>query len=1126
MARDIKTCVSSSRCAYHVFLSFRGADTRTNFTDHLYHALEREGVHTYRDDEEIVRGGAIKLELEKAINQSKVSVIVISENYASSSWCLDELVMIMEKRRTAKHIVLPVFYRVDPHDVRRQMGSFAKAFAELESENEKYKIEKWRAALKEVANLAGMNSNNRHEADFIHDIVKEVQKKLERLILNVPTYIVGRYSITVRINNWLNDGSKQAGIGIIYGIGGIGKTTLAKTVYNQNIERFDGGSFLADIRDAAKETSSLIRIQKQLLSDILKRPVEVQSVIGGIQKIRDVIHCRKVLVILDDVDEQKQLEQIFGSQHQLCPGSKIIITTRYKNMLSTLRSHEVSEFEVEGLGTKDSMKLFSWHAFGKDHPIEDLLECSKQIVDHCGGPPLALEVLGASLFDKTSVDVWENMLKKLKAIPNRKIQDVLRVSYDSLSDDDVQSIFLDIACFFVEEEYNDYMVEILDGCGHYSRIGIENLVERCMLNIHGGRLSMHNLIRDMGREIVRQESLHDLGKRSRIWNHNEAYALLKERSGTKRVIGITLDFSWLKADESGEHPLGKRRRIWNDMEESALLKERTSTKRMKGISTLVFSWLKADKSGEITRNVDADTFTGLQNVKLLKLNYGNLIGNHKNFPKNLIWLCWHGFPMKCIPPDFCLQKVVSLDVSYSKIKRLWEGAMSLPSLKFLYASHCHQLVTIPNFSGTPFLKSLIMEDCTKLVMLDAFVGRLERLEILNLNYCKNLKKLPWNINVLRSLQELHLSGCSALDLDGFGSNQFSSIYRISEGTLRPSLNTVRYTYSKIRSWMSPKTSPLGLFPSSLTHLTLQNCNLSDDDISLGLFTLCSLKHLDLSGNPFCSIPIDISNLTKLGRLVLDKCSRLKVIQKLPSSLKVLELRDCTSVEKILGCDEMHISKISSDLHQFLSSQFRNTVSLVEVEGRLKLDLIGNVDPQVIESLGLYRSESLEGMKVNLKSFGDGTYIYSTPFKVLYEFNICSIFLPVSKVPNCYNIHEGTTMSFVVPSKPGFKIRALNLCKFLYQVPSNLYTVRFEIFNETKRIRWQYWALYKGFNEDENGTIIWLSYWNIGDKHIDAGDHIRIYNYLDACTNRLSGWKLELAEKEEEKLLRDSHSSDV
>ncbi|XP_071722997.1 disease resistance protein RUN1-like [Rutidosis leptorrhynchoides] len=1019
MAATARDDISSSRCAYHVFLSFRGTDTRTNFTDHLYHALKREGVHTYRDDEEIGRGEPIKGELEKAIKQSKVFVIVISENYASSSWCLEELVRILEKQRATKNTVLPVFYRVDPADVRWQQGTFERAFAKHEKrlEDEKDKIDKWRAALKEVADLSGMDSNNRHEADFIQDIVREVQKKLERQKLNAPTHIVGRISITVHINNWLNDGSKQAGIAIIYGIGGIGKTTLAKTVYNQNIERFDGGSFLADIRDAAKETSSLIRIQKQLLSDILKRQVEVHSVDGGIQKIRDVIHCRKVLVILDDVDEQKQLEQIFGSQHQLCPGSKIIITTRYKIMLSTLRSHEVSEFEVEGLGAEDSMKLFSWNAFGQDHPIEDFSSCSERVVYHCGGLPLALKVLGASLSNK-NIDVWESALQKLKEIPDKETHDVLKISYDSLSDDHDKSIFLDIACFYVEEEYNDHMVEILDGCGYYSKIGIENLVERCLLRIDGGWLSMHNLIRDMGREIVRQESLHDLGKRSRIWNDKESYALLKERSGTKR------------------HPLGKRRRIWNDMEESALLKERT-----------------ADKSGEVTRNVDADTFTGLQNVKLLMLNYGNLIGNHKNFPKNLIWLCWHGFPMKCIPPDFCLEKVVSLDVSYSKIKRLWEGAMSLPSLKFLYASHCHQLVTIPNFSGTPFLKSLIMEDCTKLVTLDAFVGRLDRLEILNLNCCKNLKKLPWNINVLKSLQELHLSGCSALvelpealakmeslkvlDLDGFGSNQFSpsdrnsegvlslslntfrSTYsnirfgsnqfspsdRNSEGVLSLSLNTFRSTYSNIRSWLSPRKNPLDLFPSSLTHLTLRNCNLSDDDISLGLFSLGSLKLLNLSDNPFCSIPADISNLTKLKELVLDNCTRLKVIQKLPSSLKVLELRECTSVEKIPNFMKQYQYR-DPDLFQ---SDLYNTVSLVEIEGRFKLDTIGHVDSHVIESLGLYRSECLERMKV------------------MYEFNICNIFLPmISKVPNCYTIHEGNSMSFVVPSKPDFKIRALNI----------------------------------------------------------------------------------------------------
>jgi deoxyribodipyrimidine photolyase len=146
-----------SYCKYQVFLSFRGEDTRKNFTDHLYKALVDAGFHTFRDDDEIRRGKNIELELQKAIQQSKIAIIVFYKNYAWSRWCLDELVMITERKRNADCIVFPVFYHVDPSEVRNQTGSFAAAFVEHEKhyKEEMERVNGWRIALKEVANLAG-----------------------------------------------------------------------------------------------------------------------------------------------------------------------------------------------------------------------------------------------------------------------------------------------------------------------------------------------------------------------------------------------------------------------------------------------------------------------------------------------------------------------------------------------------------------------------------------------------------------------------------------------------------------------------------------------------------------------------------------------------------------------------------------------------------------------------------------------------------------------------------------------------------------------------------------------------------------------------------------------------------
>ena len=149
---------------YDVFLSFRGEDTRRTFTDHLYAALNNAGFLTFRDDDELERGEDIKPGLQKAIRLSRTSVVVFSKCYASSKWCLDELVMILERKRTTSdHVVLPVFYDVDPSHVRKQTGSIGKAFARHEKTQLPNTVKRWREALAEVADLAGMVLPN--EAD-------------------------------------------------------------------------------------------------------------------------------------------------------------------------------------------------------------------------------------------------------------------------------------------------------------------------------------------------------------------------------------------------------------------------------------------------------------------------------------------------------------------------------------------------------------------------------------------------------------------------------------------------------------------------------------------------------------------------------------------------------------------------------------------------------------------------------------------------------------------------------------------------------------------------------------------------------------------------------------------------
>ncbi|PNX62609.1 disease resistance protein (TIR-NBS-LRR class), partial [Trifolium pratense] len=140
---------------YEVFLSFRGEDTRASFTSHLYASLQNNGIIVFKDDDSLQRGDHISTSLLEAIEQSKIAVIVFSKNYSDSGWCLNELVKIIECHRTIGQTLLPVFYDVDPSEVRHQTGEFGKAFSLLSRISKKKDILKWRDALREAASLAG-----------------------------------------------------------------------------------------------------------------------------------------------------------------------------------------------------------------------------------------------------------------------------------------------------------------------------------------------------------------------------------------------------------------------------------------------------------------------------------------------------------------------------------------------------------------------------------------------------------------------------------------------------------------------------------------------------------------------------------------------------------------------------------------------------------------------------------------------------------------------------------------------------------------------------------------------------------------------------------------------------------
>ncbi|XP_038709854.1 disease resistance protein RPV1-like [Tripterygium wilfordii] len=1097
---------STTRFSYHVFLSFRGEETRKNFTDHLYTALVQRGIHVFRDDDEIDRGENIQSALYEAIQGSKAAIIVFSKDYASSRWCLDELVMIMERRRTVGLIVLPVFYHVNPSHVRKQTGSFRKAFVghEKRFKDQRERVEHWRAALREAADLGGMVLENQHESQFIEQIVKEVERKVNRTVLNVRSHLVGMDARVKYINSWLQDGSDEVGVATIFGIGGIGKTTIAKTVFNQNLERFNGGSFLSDVKGTLKESKGLVRLQRQLLKDMIKgKEKRIHSGDEGIYEIKKVISYKKVLIVLDDVDDLDEVHALIGEWEELSPGSKIILTTRFESLIPP---HKVfRKFEVHKMNYSESLQLFSWHAFGKDHPIEGYLTNSKSVVDQCGGLPLALQVLGSSLSGK-SIEVWESKLQKLKALPDGKIQPILRVSYESLEDDHDRNLFLDIACFFVGKD-KDYVVKILDGCDFYSAWGIQSLIDRCLLTVDKrNKLMMHQLIQDMGRGITREESPMDPGKRSRVWHYKDALNILRENTGTETVRGFALSLPSVMENEHGKKipPFsGFKRNRDDDYVDKCNLshQENCSKRRRLGFLTFTLGSTSRAYSFPCSDEVNLKTvaIARMQRLKLLQLNHVKLDGGYEDFPKSLVWLCWRGFPFESMPKNFNLERLVVLDMRNSCLKQVWKGIKPLVGLKILNLSHSHGLIRTPNFTGLPSLERLLLKFCVNLIKVDESIRDLTRLFLLNLKGCRNMKRLPRNITMLKSLEELVLSGCSSLEqlpedlqkmkslrvflANGTCMNGLRSTLRDGK---RLNLLSTSSWHSIFWSWVSPRQGSqlpsfsLALLPPCLVSLSLADCNISDNHIPNDLNTgLPFLQNLNLSGNPLLSLPESIKSLTMLKSLQLNQCNMLRSLPVLPTSLKAFRARDCTSLERIAYLP--HMLPLSLDLVGCLQ--------VVEVHNFFKLEPVTNNNSKVINSMGLSNLEDLCSTEVKIYNVM-AQRKRKIPLQVLYEFGISSIFFPGNEVPSWFNYQsEGSSISFEVSPPLGHKIQALNLCvvyakgKRRNQEDTDEHTAR--ISAKSKGCIRVYSPTFYGIPELSQ-RMIWLSHWE-SMKQLKAGN---------------------------------------
>ena len=344
--------------------------------------------------------------------------------------------------------------------------------------------------------------------------------------LPIAKYLVGVNSRAEAIELLLDMKSNGVFMVGIHGLGGVGKTTISIAVYNKIVDRFERSCFLENVREKSKTDAGIIQLQETLLSKILRSIVKVNSVREGITMIEERLRNKKVLLILDDVDQSKEIENLLGYCNWFALGSRVIVTTRDKQVLANLgRDARIKIYEVPKLDPSEACVLFNMYAFGKNEPKQEYSNLAEHIITSADGLPLALEIMGSDLYNK-SIDDWACASKKYKKIPHEKILDKLMISYSGLGEEE-KDIFLDIACFF-KGFYKDEVVNILDACELFPNLGIRKLIDKCLITIdEEGILCMHDLLQQMGREIVQRES-KEFENRSRIWRYEDAYKLLTE----------------------------------------------------------------------------------------------------------------------------------------------------------------------------------------------------------------------------------------------------------------------------------------------------------------------------------------------------------------------------------------------------------------------------------------------------------------------------------------------------------------------------------------------------------------------------------------------------------------------
>nr|KYP43254.1 TMV resistance protein N [Cajanus cajan] len=689
-------------------------------------------------------------------------------------------------KQQLKQTVFPVFYDVDPSDLRSQCGVYQNDFDLHRRKKFKHdpdKIRRWERAMTDLANSVGWDVRNKPESEEIESIVQAVIKKLGHKFSSFASDLIGIQSRVQTLENILRLSLKNDDVLLlgIWGMGGIGKTTQAAVLYDKISHKFDACCFIENVSKIYRDGGHTA-IQKQILRQTLQeKNLEMYSPfeISGI--VRNRLHNIKVLIVLDDVDQIEQLQELAINPKFLFKGSRVIVTTKDEHILKPHGNRVLHKVSL--LNENEARELFFRKAFKNEDQSSSCVELIPEVLKYVQCLPLAIKVMGSFLCTRDAIQ-WRDALDRLKTNPNDEIMNVLEISLDGLEYEE-KEIFLHIACFF-KGEREDYVKRILECCGLHPHIGIPRIIEKSLITIRDQEIHMHDMFQELGKKIIRNRFPEEPGSWSRIWRYEDFDQVLMVETVTKSFNTFRFGTNNVKA-------------------------------------------IVLDKKEDILE-CRVDVLSRMKDLRLLILYHQNFSGSLDSLSHMLRYLLWHSYPFDSLPSNFTAAHIVELNMPNSSIKRVWEGRKQFPSLKRMDLSNSKCLVETPVFFGTPKLERLDLSGCISLLHVHPSLGSLGKLTFLSLRNCTNLVSIDFgNGSNLSSLTVLHLSGCTKLECTPNFTRAKNLKYLDFDGCA--SLSMVHESIGAL---------------SRLTFLSLRNCeNLVS--IPNNINAMRSLQTLDLGG---------------------------------------------------------------------------------------------------------------------------------------------------------------------------------------------------------------------------------------------------------------------------------------